>query len=138
MTHLRPKDVDLKNRHIHVHKTDRKNNVTLIFPLLDGPLTIIKHMLSNPNLKDNDRIWPYHRTTPWKNIVRISEKAGIRGGEVWNHLLRHTLGTGVYTKTHDLRLVQAVLGHANIQSSAIYASPSVEDVRTRLEALETI
>lgn len=37
------------------------------------------------------------------------------------HQLRHRFGTGLYHRTHDLRLVQELLGHAEPSSTAGYA-----------------
>jgi site-specific recombinase XerD len=44
------------------------------------------------------------------------------------HQLRHTALTNVYRRTKDIRLVQRVARHKNINTTTIYASPSDEDI----------
>jgi integrase/recombinase XerC len=38
------------------------------------------------------------------------------------HALRHWFGTNLYGQTHDLRLTQEMLGHANLATTAIYTA----------------
>jgi len=42
-------------------------------------------------------------------------------GRTWLYCLRHTAATRIYRATRDIRTVQAVLGHAHPDMSAIYA-----------------
>lgn len=42
-------------------------------------------------------------------------------GRSWLYCLRHTAATRIYRATRDIRTVQAVLGHAHPNMSAIYA-----------------
>lgn len=44
------------------------------------------------------------------------------------HALRHTALTNLYESTRDIRLVQRVARHANVNTTTIYALPSDEDV----------
>lgn len=44
------------------------------------------------------------------------------------HHLRHTALTNIYRSTGDIRLVQRVGRHKNINTTTIYASPSDEDI----------
>jgi len=51
------------------------------------------------------------------------------------HDLRHTALTNLYRRTRDIRLVQRVARHANVQTTTIYALPSDEDVAAAVRAL---
>ncbi len=57
-------------------------------------------------------------------VSRIVEKilisAGIRKEKNGAHMLRHSFATLLYSKHHDLILVQEALGHADINTSRIY------------------
>ncbi len=44
------------------------------------------------------------------------------------HALRHTCCTNAYRATRDIRLVQRLARHKNIQTTTIYAAPSDEDL----------
>lgn len=54
---------------------------------------------------------------------RIGDWAVAAGlaGKATCHSLRHTFGTRLYRRTRDILVVQAALGHASVESSAIYA-----------------
>lgn len=52
------------------------------------------------------------------------------------HELRHTALTRIYEKTRDIRLVQRVARHANINTTTIYAAPSDEDVARAVRDLD--
>lgn len=49
------------------------------------------------------------------------DKAGIKRERVSCHALRHTFATLLYQQTKDLKAVQDELGHASINTTAIYA-----------------
>ena len=74
---------------------------------------------------------PIDRNSANKLIKHYAEKAGIEK-RVYNHLLRHTALTDLYSDTKDIRLVQQVAGHASIQTTQIYTHISAEEVRTTM------
>ena len=50
------------------------------------------------------------------------KKAGLKVKDISCHALRHSCGYLTYKETHNIRAVQDVLGHANINTAAIYAA----------------
>ncbi len=57
--------------------------------------------------------------------------------ELWGlHTLRRTAGTHLYRATRDLHVVADVLGHASVNTSAIYAKMDTEVRREAMEAME--
>lgn len=63
-----------------------------------------------------------------KMIAEKGRKAGIKK-DVHFHMLRHTYLTELYRRTHDIRVVQEVAGHADISTTQIYTHISGENVR---------
>ncbi|WP_366654484.1 site-specific integrase [Fodinicurvata sp. EGI_FJ10296] len=51
------------------------------------------------------------------------------------HDLRHTFGTRMLRQTGNLRLVQRLLGHRDIQSTLRYANSDLNDARAAMEAM---
>jgi integrase/recombinase XerD len=69
-------------------------------------------------------------------LRRTLRAKGVKAGvpRLHWHLLRHTALTKLYARTKDLRLVQEVAGHANVQTSTIYTHLSGAGIRSALLA----
>jgi integrase/recombinase XerC len=52
--------------------------------------------------------------------------------------LRRTAGTHLYRATRDLHVVADVLGHASVNTSAIYAKMDMDVRREALEKMESM
>lgn len=76
-----------------------------------------------------------------KNLGRISRRglnwivdgylasAGLKASEISCHALRHSCGYLTYKETKDIRAVQDVLGHADVNTAAIYAASDQKENR---------
>ena len=62
---------------------------------------------------------PLTRMTVWRIVVRHIREAGIEG-EISPHTLRHSFATHLLAHGADIRSIQEMLGHANIQTTQIY------------------
>ncbi|MBA7617481.1 Tyrosine recombinase XerC [subsurface metagenome] len=71
-----------------------------------------------------------------RQVQRIITSAGKLsiGRDIHPHLLRHTFGTRLMTKT-NMRTVQELLGHTRLSSTQVYTHPSGEDKRKAIDAL---
>jgi integrase len=61
-------------------------------------------------------------------VTDLGERAGITR-RVASHDLRATFATAVYDKTKDIRLVQVLLGHANVNTTQLYIERSMDALR---------
>jgi len=70
-----------------------------------------------------------------RTVERIILDAGKKAFniEVTPHMLRHTFGSRMMRKT-NARVVQALLGHASLQSTQIYMHPNSEDLRIAINS----
>jgi integrase len=59
---------------------------------------------------------PAHLSHDFNAFLR---SAGVSGTA---HQLRHWFGTNLYAQTHDIRLTQEMLGHADLATTAIYTA----------------
>jgi integrase len=136
---LKIADVDLTNNQITIRRL--KGSLTTTQPLED--------MLGQPLLSERRvlRSWLKERAE-WKdrdgwvfpsqkgqNLTRfglhqmfraVCEQAGIPKAKQHWHVLKHTLGCTLAEQNTSAEVIQQKLGHKNISSSIVYATPSQE------------
>lgn len=69
----------------------------------------------------------------FQRIVKSISEKGI-GRAIHPHILRHTFATRLLAVS-NLRIVQSVLGHKNIQTTQIYTHPSSDDVSNAINRI---
>lgn len=80
--------------------------------------------LLKPDERDQNCIFlsrtgrPLERVAIWQIVKRAAAKAGIR--DVHPHTLRHSFATHLLIGGADLRVVQELLGHADVTTTQIY------------------
>lgn len=75
------------------------------------------------------RLWPWGRTTAWKVVKAVMRKAGIAECLCKPKALRHAFAVEAGQKAIPLNIVQRWLGHARIETTAIYASAIGDEER---------
>ena len=76
------------------------------------------------------RMWPWGRTTGWKHVKTIMKEAGIKGPQASPKGLRHTFGVLSLQSGVSLNLVNRWLGHARLDTTAIYGDAIGEEERS--------
>ncbi|MBE5926996.1 MAG: tyrosine recombinase XerD [Lachnospiraceae bacterium] len=64
----------------------------------------------------------------WKIIKQYGEAAGI-GEDITPHMLRHSFAAHMVQNGADLRVVQEMMGHADISTTQMYADLSAKKIR---------
>lgn len=132
-------DIDLQDRQATVTGKGSKQRVVFFD---DETAQMLRHywnirMFSDagdPAFARHDKGWENkHRpitTTTVRNIVQMAVKAaGITKGKFTPHYFRHAFATRMLKETGNLALVQDLLGHANSNSTRVYAKIAPEELR---------
>jgi len=72
-----------------------------------------------------------------KHADLARKKCPVMPETVHPHMLRRTRATNLYQDGVDLELVSTLLGHARVETTKIYAKPSVTQLRNALESVPT-
>jgi len=70
-------------------------------------------------------------------IQRVAKKAGIKK-QVHPHMIRHCFATHLLESGVDIRKIQELLGHANLQTTQIYTSISKEELKKVKSPLDNL
>ena len=74
----------------------------------------------------NNRGTGLSRKGMWKRFRSIAERAGVESSKL--HSLRHSFATHLLRGGADLRIVQELLGHADIGTTQVYTHLDREDL----------
>ncbi|MFQ5508134.1 MAG: site-specific tyrosine recombinase XerD [Leptospirillia bacterium] len=127
--------IDLHRRRVRVvGKGNRERLVPVGQIAIDRLLGYLKHARpalagkrDDPHLFITRRGGPMTRQTCWYMIRARAARCGVRA--VSPHTLRHTFATHLLDNGADLRVVQAILGHADISTTQIYTHVSRQRLR---------
>ena len=75
----------------------------------------------------------YSKESVLSVVKHLSVKAGIKNKRVYTHLIRHCSATHMVENGIDLNLIQRLLGHSSIKTTAIYAHIS-HNLISRIES----
>jgi integrase len=76
--------------------------------------------LQRDSQRSDRRLWCWSRTTAWRLIKRVMQSEGITGVRACPKGLRHAFGVGTLAAGVPLNLTQRWLGHARLETTAIY------------------
>ena len=114
-------DVDLENGQLLVHGKGSKERTV---PLTQEATEVIRHYLEHRKETDCLRLFVSQTGKSIQGRIvnrilnRVLKKAGLTGRGITPHTLRHTFATHLIRNGTDIRTVQELLGHSDIQTTA--------------------
>jgi integrase/recombinase XerD len=117
-----------------------KGSKERLVPLGEEAIAWVKRYLANarPALAGGSRSnamfvtargGPLTRQAFWALVKRYAMRAGIPVGKLSPHVLRHAFATHLLNHGADLRVVQLLLGHADITTTTIYTHVARERLK---------
>ena len=105
----------------------RKRGCFRAVPVPDALLDLLREVITGRD--PNERIWEFSRTTGWRMVKAKMEEARIWGGMACPKGLRHGHAVACVSKKIPLPTVQKWLGHARLETTAIYLDVHAEEER---------
>lgn len=133
VSHLQTADVNLESGFL---KCRGKGGKERIVPLGRKAIASIKNYLERVRnrLPQSDYLFvgtsgnPLTRQRIWQLIRRYARQAGIQR-RITPHTFRHSFATHLLERGADLRIVQELLGHADISTTQIYTHVSRDHLK---------
>jgi len=140
---LKVTDIDSQRMVVHVHqgKGNKDRDVTLSPRLLEVLRAYWKWRKPKtylfPSLYRKQPEQPIDSKTVWYAVREAARRAGIQK-KVSPHLLRHSWATHLLERGTDLKTIQVLLGHVDLEATTIYLHLSqhhMQGVNNPIEAL---
>jgi len=129
-------DLDLEKRQVLIRGKGDKERVV---PLTDQAVEAIQAYLPHRTRTQSRHLFvsawkghPIHGRCINRMLKIVIQKAGLEGQGITPHKLRHTFATHLIRQGVDIRTVQELLGHSDIQTTARYLH---SDTRTKQSAV---
>ena len=122
---LRACDVDLDARAVRIHTLKRRVEhwrEVPIPPELARDLEMVHRLREVSPRRAREPLWKLSRATAHRKVVAVMTVAGISGPQACPKGLRHGFGIAAVTAGVPLPTIAAVLGHADIATTAIYTT----------------
>jgi site-specific recombinase XerD len=140
---LKVEDVDSKRMVIHVRqgKGNKDRDVTLSPRLLEVLRAYWKWRKPKtylfPSLYRKEPEQPIDSKTVWYAVRAAARRAGIQK-KVSPHLLRHSWATHLLERGTDLKTIQVLLGHVDLEATTIYLHLSQQHLQGVHNPIETL
>lgn len=137
---LTPRRIDMEGRAIVFRslKKPKKPNVKPIYRSVPVPSRLLRKLDAVHDIKGarrdasrvDERIWPWCRRTATTRIQEVMHAAGITGIQATARGLRHGFAVGALVRKVPLVIVQQWLGHARLETTAIYTKAVAAEARS--------
>lgn len=107
----------------------RRKGMFRAVPVPKWLLTYIVAVHGLPRGTGEERLWKFSRPTAWKRVRGVMTEAGIRDRQAKPKALRHAFAVEAVQQRIALSLIKKWLGHAKIETTALYAEPVGDEER---------
>ena len=145
LTHLKASDIDSKRMVIRIQGgKGRKDRDVMLSPKLLEELRAHGHRLRRrpitwlfPGNRHHSGDQPIDTKTVWNACKKAAKRAGIRQ-DVHPYTLRHSFATHLLEAGADLRTIQILLGHRDLEETTIYLHLSQRHLNATASPLDSL
>ena len=124
---VRACDVDLEAAELRISTLKRRRETWRAVPVpedLVQALDLVHRVrATRASTRARERpLWPITRQAAHRQVEQLMRAAGIAGPQACPRGLRHSYGVAAVAAGVPLPIIAAVLGHANLQTTAIYTT----------------
>ena len=146
VTHLRVSDVDSRRMTLRVEQgKGRRDRYAMLSPVMlkylrswwryarqEGKMLENGWLFPGPQLVD-----PLSTRQLLRSVTEAAERAGIEK-RVSMHTLRHSFATHLLERKVDIRVIQVLLGHRKLETTAQYTQVATQTLREVISPLDVI
>jgi len=126
---LTAENIDFEGQSLVVESLKkRRRRVYRSIPLPPDLILRLRRWIKTSNI-ESGRLWPWSRMTGYRRVCEVMEAAGVFGDHATPKGLRHGFGVRAIQAGVPLNMVQRWLGHADLKTTAIYASATGPEER---------
>jgi len=136
LVNLKVEDINFQDRSGWVRRG--KGAKDRIFVLPENLTRELQQFLQG---KENKFIFSKSAPLTTRNIQKIIKGTKIRAGiskKVTPHTMRHSFATHLLEQGTDIRLIQTMLGHSNLNTTQVYTHVSSEQIRKVVNPLDNL
>jgi integrase/recombinase XerD len=146
VAHLKVGDIDSRRMVVHIHggKGNRDRDVMLSQKLLDAMRGYWRGLRRKPAewLFPGNR-WhtgsqPITTKVLWTACEHAAQRAGLSHRRIYPHLLRHCFATHLLEAGADLRTIQILLGHHDLEETTLYLHLSSRHLSATASPLDAL
>jgi integrase len=99
------------------------------FRLVPVPIFLLNRLVALGDGRREGRLWSFKRTYAWRQIKIVMRAAGIGDQQCKPKALRHGFAVDAVLQGVPLNILQRWMGHARLETTAIYAGVLGEEER---------
>ncbi|MGB8310891.1 MAG: tyrosine-type recombinase/integrase [Halobacteriota archaeon] len=130
---IRPQDLEAHNQVVNITKA--KGNKQRRVMLDTETFAMLSTYISNTNIPVSRPVFAFSSVWAWKLVKKYARMAGL-SDTIHPHTLRHSYAVRMVRSGTDMRSVQLLLGHSNLNTTQVYLQFKDEDLRAIYNAVE--
>ena len=124
LLNITPQDIEFHNQVVNITKAKGGKQRRVL--LDEETLKLLSEYISSPNIPEDRHIFSIKRCQVHTIVKRYGKMIGV---DIHPHTFRHSFAIHLVRSGLDLRRVQQLLGHSNLNTTQVYLQFNDQDLR---------